>query len=64
MANTEIDKDQTTRIGKLEDRVNQVENELASILAKLSTLEKLAKGLMILAGAALGVDIIPMMGAQ
>ena len=64
MANTEIDKDQTTRIGKLEDRVNQVENELAAILAKLATLEKLAKGLMILAGAALGVDIIPMMGAQ
>ena len=64
MANTEIDKDQTVRIGKLEDRVNQVENEISAILAKLATLEKLAKGLMILAGAALGVDIIPMMGVE
>ena len=64
MANTEIDKDQTVRIGKLEDRVNQVENEISAILAKLATLEKLAIGLMILAGAALGVDIIPMMGVE
>ena len=52
---------QNARIRDLENRVNQVENDLSAILAKLDTLTSLGKGLALLAGAALGVDILPMM---
>ncbi len=63
MSTETIDQEQSQRIRDLEARVNQTENDVASILAKLSTLENLAKALMVMAGAALGVDIIPMLGA-
>ena len=63
MSTETIDQEQSQRIRDLEARVNQTENDVAAILAKLSTLENLAKGLMVLAGTALGVDIIPMLGA-
>ena len=63
MSTESIDQEQSQRIRDLEARVNQTENDVAAILAKLSTLENLAKGLMVLAGTALGVDIIPMLGA-
>jgi len=54
--------EQNERIRNLENRVNMVENDLASIMAKLITIEKLAKGLAILAGTAIGIDVVPMMG--
>jgi hypothetical protein len=63
MSNETVDQEQSQRIRDLEARVNQIENDVSAILAKLATVENLAKGLMVLAGAALGVDIIPMLGA-
>jgi hypothetical protein len=63
MTNETVDQEQSQRIRDLEARVNQIENDVSAILAKLATVENLAKGLMVLAGAALGVDIIPMLGA-
>lgn len=64
MSNETVDQEQSQRIRDLEARVNQIENDVSAILAKLATVENLAKGLMVLAGAALGVDIIPMLGAS
>jgi len=58
---SDADNVQNARIRDLENRVNQVENDLSAILAKLDTLTALGKGLALLAGAALGVDILPMM---
>ena len=55
------DTEQNARIRELESRVNQVENDLSAILAKLDTLTSIGKALALLAGAALGVDILPMM---
>lgn len=57
------DETQNERLSKLEDRVNMVENDLSAILAKLDLSQQMMKGLLILAGAALGVDVIPMIGA-
>lgn len=56
------DDEQNRRIRNLEGRVNQVENTTAAILSRLDTLTSLGKGLFMLAGLALGVDIVPMMG--
>lgn len=56
------DDEQNRRIRDLEARVNVVENDMAAILAKLDVMTNILKGVMILAGAALGVDVIPMMG--
>tara|TARA_R100000908_G_C3677247_1_gene97520 strand:+ start:481 stop:663 length:183 start_codon:yes stop_codon:yes gene_type:complete len=58
---SDADNVQNARIRDLESRVNQVENDLSAILAKLDTLTTVAKALALLAGAALGVDILPMM---
>lgn len=60
---SDLDGEQNARIRDLEARTNQIENELSAIMAKLGTLESLAKALMILAGTALGVDILPMLGS-
>jgi hypothetical protein len=59
---TDTDAVQNDRIRDLEMRINQVENQLSAILAKLETLTSLGKGLAILAGTALGIDILPMVG--
>ena len=64
MASIDVDSDQNTRIMKLEERVNETENNVAAIMAKLATLENLAKALMIMVGAAIGIDVVPMMGEQ
>ena len=39
-----------------------VENDLSAILAKLEVSQTLLKTVAILAGAALGIDVIPMVG--
>lgn len=54
---------QNGRIRDLENRVNQVENDLSAILAKLQTLTTIGKAICLIGGAALGVDVLPMMGA-
>tara|TARA_R110000803_G_scaffold34590_1_gene75426 strand:+ start:1672 stop:1863 length:192 start_codon:yes stop_codon:yes gene_type:complete len=60
--NEVLDKEQSQRIARLEDRVNMVENHLSAILAKLEVSQTLLKTVAILAGAALGIDVIPMVG--
>tara|TARA_R110000822_G_scaffold250697_1_gene377828 strand:+ start:339 stop:539 length:201 start_codon:yes stop_codon:yes gene_type:complete len=60
--NEVLDKEQSQRIARLEDRVNMVENDLSAILAKLEVSQTLLKTVAILAGAALGIDVIPMVG--
>ena len=56
------DTTQNERISKLEERVNMVENDLSAILAKLDLSQQMMKVLLVVAGTALGVDVIPMMG--
>lgn len=58
----EIDNEQSRRIRNVEDRLNELENQFSAITAKLDILQQLCKGLMVLAGVALGVDVIPIMG--
>jgi hypothetical protein len=53
---------QNGRIRDLENRVNQVENDLSTILAELNAIKTLAKGLLMAVGITLGVDIVPLMG--
>ena len=57
------DDEQNRRIRDVETRVNAVENNLSAVLAKLDTLTSVGKGLAVLAGAAIGIDVLPMMGA-
>tara|TARA_R100000388_G_scaffold94502_1_gene81976 strand:- start:4166 stop:4357 length:192 start_codon:yes stop_codon:yes gene_type:complete len=63
MATDALDKEQSQRIQQLENRVNEVENQLSAILARLDTLTSIGKALALLAGAALGIDVLPMLGA-
>lgn len=53
---------QNGRIRDLETRMIKVENDLSAILARLDTLTMLGKGLLMLAGIAVGVDVVPMVG--
>jgi len=60
---TDADELQNSRLRDLEKRVNEVENSLASILTELNNIKTLAKGLLMVAGLALGIDVVPMLGA-
>ena len=55
------DSEQNRRLRSVEERVNILENSLAGIGAKLEILQGLSKAVLIIAGLALGVDIVPMM---
>ena len=57
----DLDTEQNARIRDIEARMNLIENEISAIMAKLDLVQSLCKGLLILAGAALGVDVIPYM---
>ena len=57
----DLDTEQNARIRDIEARMNLIENEISAIMAKLDLVQSLCKGLMILAGAALWVDVIPYM---
>lgn len=57
----DLDIEQNSRIRALEDRLNEVESNIAAMVAQLGIIEKLCKGLFIVAGVALGVDVVPMM---
>ena len=59
----DLDIEQNARIRDLESRLNNVENEISAISAKLDVVQALCKGLMVIAGLALGVDVVPLMGA-
>ena len=58
----DLDIEQNQRIGRLEERLNNVENDISAITAKLDVIQQLCKGLMLIAGVALGVDVVPMIG--
>ena len=57
----DLDDEQNRRIRSVEDRVNLLENELSKITAKLEVLQSLSRAVLIVAGLALGVDVLPMM---
>tara|TARA_R110000803_G_scaffold27367_2_gene64035 strand:- start:88 stop:267 length:180 start_codon:yes stop_codon:yes gene_type:complete len=57
----DLDEEQNRRIRSVEDRVNLLENELSSITAKLEVLQSLSRAVLIVAGLALGVDVLPLM---
>mgnify|MGYP003568053068 FL=1 len=57
----DLDDEQNRRIRSVEDRVNLLENELSSITAKLEVLQGLSRAVLIVAGLALGVDVVPLM---
>lgn len=57
----DTDDEQNRRIRSVEDRVNLLENELASITTKLEVLQSLSRAVLIVAGLALGIDVVPMM---
>ena len=57
----DLDIEQNSRIRALEDRVNDVESSIAAMVAQLAIIEKLCKGLFIVAGVALGVDVMPIL---
>ena len=63
MATDALDIEQSSRIQNLENRVNEVENQLSAILARLDTLTSIVKALAMLAGTAIGIDVIPLLGA-
>jgi len=60
---SESESVQNARIRDIETRVNQVENQLASILTRLDTLNTVGKGLLTLLAVVLGVDVVPMLGS-
>ena len=57
----ELDKEQNRRIGDMEKRLNQVESDMAALLARIDTLILVMKGLGAMAGLAFGIDFIPYM---
>ncbi len=63
MVTDALDMEQSSRIQNLENRVNEVENQLSAILARLDTLTSIGKALAMLAGTAIGIDVIPLLGA-
>ena len=59
----DMDGEQNLRLREVEARVNQMESDMAAIMARLDTLSSIGKALAILAGAATGIDIMPILGA-
>jgi hypothetical protein len=53
----DIDVDQNQRIKALEDRVNEVENNISAILARLDQATNLLKIVGIGVGAMIGIDV-------
>ena len=59
----DMDGEQNQRLREVESRVNQIESDLAAIMARLDTLTSVGRALALLASAAIGIDVLPMMGA-
>ena len=55
-----IDKDQSKRLDKLEQEVIILKVQLAEILAEMRTLMNIGKIVAIVAGTAVGIDVVPM----
>jgi membrane protein YqaA with SNARE-associated domain len=59
--NGELDKSQNRRIEALEKQSILLTTEITAISTKIETLTNIGKVLCIVAGAALGVDVLPML---
>lgn len=55
------DELQNQRLRDIEKRISVVENHFSAITAELNLIKNLGKGIAIIAGTALGVDILPML---
>jgi len=56
------DSEQNRRLRTLEQQVNQLSSDMAALTAQLTTLTSVGKGLAAVCAAAIGIDILPMMG--
>ena len=56
-----VDKEQNERIRLIETRINEVENQLSAISAKLEVVQNLSRGVLVIAGVVLGIDVMPML---
>ena len=54
---SDLDSEQNRRIRDVESRINEVENQMAAILAKLEQATTLLKGVGIALGAMIGIDV-------
>ena len=59
--NGELDKSQNRRIEALEKQSILLTTEITALKTKIETLTNIGKVLCIVAGAALGVDVLPML---
>ena len=59
--NGELDKSQNRRIEALEKQSIILTTEITALKTKIETLTNIGKVLCIVAGAALGVDVLPML---
>ena len=59
--NGELDKSQNRRIEALEKQLMVVAMDVSALTAQINTLTNIGKALCILASAAVGIDVIPMM---
>jgi phosphopantetheine adenylyltransferase len=58
---SDLDTEQNRRIRDVESRINEVENQMAAILAKLEQATTLLKVVGIALGAMIGIDVQGMM---
>lgn len=61
MGDDKLDDLQNSRIRDVENRINELENQFHAIMAEINLLKKMAQGIALIAGAALGIDVVPMM---
>ena len=54
---SDLDSEQNRRIRDVESRINEVENQMAAILAKLEQATTLLKVVGIALGAMIGIDV-------
>ena len=69
MTSSEVDtmqnialKEQRRDLASLSDRIAKVEQQVAQLLGQISTLSNIGKGVVVMASAALGVDLVQMGG--
>ena len=56
------DHEQNRRLREVEARINEVENQVAALMARIDTLIQIGKWILIAVGASVGIDVAPMMG--
>ena len=58
---TQHEDTQNQRLRDLEKRMNSLENQLSELLGKMTTLTQKGKVLALAVGAAIGIDVVPML---